>query len=120
MLVSCVLFALANSSDRYWPYVLPAMIINMIGLSGAYVGATVTMMASAPAGEEGIVGAVLYTTFQIGSTLGIAVAAAISLGVDANLPVDAASQFRGYAASLWSSVGMHGVMIIISVLFVRN
>lgn len=92
----------------------------MIGLSGSYVGATVTMMASAPSGEEGIVGAVLYTTFQVGSTLGIAVAAAISLGVNANLPMDASSQFRGYAASLWSSVGMHGIMVIVSILFVRN
>ena len=95
MLVGCVLFALADSPDRYWSYILPAMIIDMFGLSGSYIGASVTMMASAPAGEEGIVSAVLYTTFQVGSTLGIAVAAAISLGVNAGLPLDATSQFRG-------------------------
>ena len=120
MLVGCVLFALADSPDRYWSYILPAMIIDMFGLSGSYIGASVTMMASAPAGEEGIVSAVLYTTFQVGSTLGIAVEAAISLGVNAGLPLDATSQFRGYAASMWSSVGLHGVMIILSIIFVRN
>ncbi|CAL1698311.1 unnamed protein product [Somion occarium] len=120
MLVASILLALAHSPDRYWSYVLPAMIINMVGLAGSYVGATVTTMASAPKGEEGVVGAVLYTTFQLGSTLGIAVAAAISLSVNEKLPLDALSQFTGYAASFWSLVGMHGIMIVITLLFVHN
>ena len=119
MLGSCALLACANSADRYWSYILPAIIVDTIGGSGALVGATVTIMANAPAGEEGVVSAVLNTIFHIGSTLGIAIATAISLGVGANLPMDAASQFKPHAAALWSPAAMHGSMIVISIIFVH-
>jgi len=120
MLVGSILLAFASTESRYWSYILPAMIINMVGLALAYVGASVTMMAGAPKGEEGVVGAVLYTTFQVGATVGIAVAAAIQLGVNSTQPSDPISQFKGYQAGFFSLVGMHGLMIIVSVLFVRN
>ena len=96
------------------------MIIDTIGGSGALIGATVTIMTNAPAGEEGIVSAVLNTIFQIGSTLGIAIATAISLGVGANLPMDAASQFKPHAAALWSPAAMHGIMVIVTTIFVHT
>ena len=120
MVGSCTLFALADSPDRYWSYIFPAMIVNTIGVSGALLGATVTVLANAPAGEEGIVCAVLHTTLRVGATLGIAVATAISLGVDATLPLDPASQLKGHVAAFWSSVGMHGIMIIMTVLFIHK
>lgn len=119
MVGSCTLLALANSPDRYWSYIFPAMIVNTIGVSGALLGATVTVLANAPAGEEGIVSAVLGTTFYIGSTIGVTVSTAISLGVGANLPMDVASQFKPHAAVFWSFVGMHGMMVIISTIFVH-
>jgi len=120
MAIGTILFALADTEDKYWSYVFPGMLINMIGICLAYVGASVTMMAGAPKGEEGVVGAVLYTSFQIGSTIGIAVVSSIALSVNEKLPVDALSQHQGYAASFWSILGMHGIMIVISFLFVRD
>ena len=120
MLVAIVLFALADRPSKYWSYIFPGMIINMIGLGQAYVGASATMMAGAPAGEEGVVGAILYTSFQIGSTVGIAVVSSIALSVNQKQPADALSQFKGYSAAFWSEVAMHGVCIVISVLFVRE
>ena len=57
MVGSCTLLALANSPDRYWSYIFPAMIVNTIGVSGALLGATVTVLENAPAGDEGIVSA---------------------------------------------------------------
>ncbi|KAI0073793.1 MFS general substrate transporter [Panus rudis PR-1116 ss-1] len=120
MLTASVLFALASTPDRYWSYIVPGMILNMIGLGVSYTGAISTTMAGAPKGEEGVVSAVLYTIFQVGSTLGIAVAGAISLGVNEKLPLDPISQHTGYAASFWSLVGMHGLMTIIAVIFVKD
>ncbi len=124
MMVGAILFALASSEDRYWSHVFPGMIIGMLGLATAYVAASVTMMAGARKGEEGVVGAVLYTTFQIGATIGVAVVTAIQLGVEAKLGEDTAAgagtSYKPYAASFWSLVGMHGVLIIVTLLFVRN
>ncbi|PSS37253.1 hypothetical protein PHLCEN_2v891 [Hermanssonia centrifuga] len=120
MIVGAVLFALAKDPSNYWPYIFPGMIVGMIGLSAAYVGSNVTTMAGARKGEEGVVGAVLYTSYQMGSTIGIAVAAAVTLGVNNKQPLDALSQYQGYAASFWSLAAMHGIMIVITLLFVRD
>lgn len=120
MAVGVTLFALADTEDKYWSYIFPGMIVNMVGLALAYVGASVTTMAGAPKGEEGVVGAILYTSFQIGSTIGIAIVSSIALSVNSKLATDALSQHQGYAASLWSVLGMHGIMIVISLIFVRN
>ncbi|TCD69756.1 hypothetical protein EIP91_006292 [Steccherinum ochraceum] len=120
MAVGVTLFALADTEDKYWSHIFPGMIINMVGIAVAYVAASVTTMASAPKGEEGVVGAILYTSFQIGSTIGIAIVSSISLSVNQKLPLDALSQHQGYAASLWSVLGMHGIMIVISLIFVRD
>ncbi|THH29152.1 hypothetical protein EUX98_g5035 [Antrodiella citrinella] len=120
MCIGSILFALADTPDKYWSYIFPGMIVNMVGVALSYVGASVTTMSGAPKGEEGVVGAILYTSFQVGSTIGIAIVSSISFSVNQGLPLDALSQHKGYAASFWSVLGMHGVMIILSVLFVRD
>lgn len=120
MAVGIILFALADTEDKYWTYIFPGMIINMVGLALAYVGASVTTMAGAPHGEEGVVGAILYTSFQIGSTIGIAIVSSITLSVNQKLPMDPMSQHKGYEASFWSILAMHGIMAFISLVFVRD
>lgn len=77
------------------------------------------MMAGAQKGEEGVVGAVLYTTLQIGATIGVAVVTAIQLGVEEKMS-EPGTSYEPYEASFWSLVGMHGLLIIVTLLFVRN
>ena len=120
MVVGAVLIALSNNPSRYWPYIFPGMIIGLSGVSLAYVGSNVTTMAGARKGEEGVVGAVLYTSYQIGSTLGIAVSTAVTLGVNTTQSSDSLAQFKGYGASFWSLVALDSIMIIITIFFVRE
>lgn len=120
MIIAAVLFALGNRPDRYWSYTFPGLVIGITGTAVAYVSSNVTTMAGAREGEEGVIGAALYTSYQIGSTIGIAVATAVTLGVNGSQPLDSLSQYIGYAASFWSLVAMHGIMIVIVVLFVKN
>jgi vacuolar-type H+-ATPase subunit I/STV1 len=120
MIVGAVLFALAKEASDYWRYIFPGMLVGMTGLAFGYVGSNVTTMAGARKGEEGVVGAVLYTSYQLGSTIGIAVSTAITVGVNNKLPVDSLSQHQGYAASFWSLVAMHGIMAVIAAVFVQN
>ncbi|KAI5121919.1 hypothetical protein M0805_000248 [Coniferiporia weirii] len=119
--VGIVLFALSDSPEKYWSHVLPGMIIGMIGVAIAYVGVSVAIMASARKGEEGVVGALVNTSFQLGATVGLAIMTSIQLGVNKNLPVDADihSQFAGYADAFWSLLGFNVLMAIVSVVFVR-
>lgn len=77
-----VLFALAGGERveaRYWSYIFPGMVVGMFGLAGAYVGCTTMVMGGARKGEEGVVGAVMYTAYQVGATLGFAGACAIAI-----------------------------------------
>ncbi|KAF8991548.1 major facilitator superfamily domain-containing protein [Cyathus striatus] len=71
-LVSVVLFALADTPNKYWSHIVPGMIIGMFGLIHSYVGCTTVVMDGARPGEEGVVGAVMNTAYQIGATLGLA------------------------------------------------
>jgi len=117
--VATILFALADTPEKYWSHVLPAMIIGMTGTAAGYVGANIFIMAGARKGEEGVVGAMMNTAFQLGATVGIAVVTAVTLGVNKNQPLDALSQYQGYAASFWSLLGMHGIITIIAIVFVK-
>ncbi|KIJ40339.1 hypothetical protein M422DRAFT_173980 [Sphaerobolus stellatus SS14] len=72
MAVSVVLYALADTPDKYWSHVLPAMIIGMLGISTGYVGANIFIMGGAAKGEEGVIGAMMNTAFQLGATVGLA------------------------------------------------
>lgn len=122
MALGSVLFALAGGERveaRYWSYIFPGMVVGMFGLAGAYVGCTTMVMGGARKGEEGVVGAVMYTAYQVGATLGFAVVTSITEGVNAGRPADPASLFAGYAASFWSMVAMPIVMLFIALLFVR-
>jgi len=48
------------------------MIIGMIGIALGYVGVNIFIMSSAPKGEEGVIGAMMNTAFQLGATVGLA------------------------------------------------
>jgi len=121
MAVGAILFALADTPDKYWPYIVPGMIVGMLGLASAYVGCTIVMMEGARPGEEGVVGAMMYTSYQVGATIGLAIVSSITLGINAGvISQDPTSLFKGYQASFWSLVGLNGIMGLVALLFVRN
>ncbi|KAF8520827.1 major facilitator superfamily domain-containing protein [Gautieria morchelliformis] len=72
MLVGTLLFALADSPAKYWSHIFPGMIIGLVGLAMAYVAANIFIMAGSRKGEEGVVGAMMNTAFQLGATVGLA------------------------------------------------
>lgn len=65
MAVGVVLLALADTPDKYWPYIVPGMIIGVSGCAAAYVGCTIVVMEGVRPGEDGVVGAVMYTAYQV-------------------------------------------------------
>ncbi|KAL5525108.1 hypothetical protein ACEPAF_8977 [Sanghuangporus sanghuang] len=121
MAASVVLFALGDSPDKYWSHIFPGMIVGMIGIGIAFVGVSVAVMASAPAGEEGVVGALVNTSIQLGATIGLAIMTTISIGVNNRLPLDvpASRLFKGYQDAFWSLLGFQCLMAVISVAFVK-
>ncbi|KAJ8520062.1 hypothetical protein ONZ45_g3098 [Pleurotus djamor] len=92
MAVGAILFALADTIDKYWSHIFPGMVVGMLGLAGA---------ARFP-----------YPVFQVVTS--------IAVGVNSGLPQDPVSQHEGYAAAFWSMVALPGVMMLIALSFVRR
>ncbi|KAJ8502791.1 hypothetical protein ONZ45_g11427 [Pleurotus djamor] len=120
MIVGATLFALGDDKGKYWSYVVPGMIIAFIGLPTLFLTCTTMAMGSARKGEEGVVGAVMFTAYQVGSTLGLAIVSSIRLGVNSSTSANGAMSVVGFSAAFWSIVGLSGVMITIALLFVHH
>ena len=72
MLVAAILFTFADSADKYWQFIFPGMVLALTGLALGYVGANIAILADVRPGEEGVAGALINTSFQLGATVGIA------------------------------------------------
>ncbi|KAJ3735907.1 major facilitator superfamily domain-containing protein [Lentinula guzmanii] len=120
MAIGAILFALANDPVKYWSHIVPGMVFGNIGVAIGYVGCTIVVMEGVREGEEGVVSAVMYTAYQIGATLGLAIVTSITLGVNNHQAVDPVSQFKGYSIAFWSTVAMDGVAILLTLFFVHN
>jgi hypothetical protein len=91
---------------------------------------------------QGVVGAMMNTGFQLGTTVGVAsqcslssrppgadtrirlasvVSTAITIGVNNRAPVQRGpeAQLKGYAVSFWSILGLHVLEIIMTGIFVK-
>ncbi|PAV17782.1 MFS general substrate transporter [Pyrrhoderma noxium] len=121
MCTGAILFALADRPEKYWSMIFPGMIVGMLGIGFAYVGGNIAIMSNARKGEEGVVGALMNTAFQLGATVGLAILTSISQGVNNKLApdADAITQFSGYADGFWSLVALHGIVIIMIIVFIR-
>lgn len=119
LIVASTLFALSDHPSKYWSHILPGMILGLWGLAIAYVAANIALMSSAKKGEEGVMGALMNTAFQLGATVGVAVMTAITLGVNKKQPLDPVSQFKGYETSFWSLLALHGISLLVVVVWVR-
>ena len=70
--VGAILFALADTRDKYWSHIVPGMIVGTFGLATSSVGCTIVIMEGARDGEEGVVSAMAFTSYEVGATLGLA------------------------------------------------
>jgi MFS family permease len=121
MLGGAILFVYGSESpDHYWPYCFPAMILGLLGVSTTYVGSTIAIMEGVRQGEQGVVSGVMYTAYQVGATIGIAITTSIASGTSKELGPDGQPDITGYQSSFWSLVGMHGIVILIVIFFVRR
>jgi EmrB/QacA subfamily drug resistance transporter len=73
-----LLFAQAPADGQFVLHVLPASLLAALGMSLAYVPATMAGMSGAKPEESGLASGLINTSYQIGSALGLAAMVAIS------------------------------------------
>jgi EmrB/QacA subfamily drug resistance transporter len=75
---SLLMFAQAPVGGQFLLHVLPASIVAALGMSLAYVPATIAGMSGAKPEESGLASGLINTSYQIGSALGLAAMVALS------------------------------------------
>lgn len=54
MIAGSVLFAFADTPEKYWSHILPGMIVGTLGLAVSYVAANIAIITGSRPGQEAI------------------------------------------------------------------
>ncbi|KAF8645758.1 hypothetical protein AX16_007625 [Volvariella volvacea WC 439] len=124
MMAGCILVAFAPTENYFWPRMLPSMILTALGVASGFVAANIAMLRTPLAkpsvklhGSTALIGAIFNADLQVGSTLGLAIAAAITTRI--NGP-GGEHLFEGYRGSFWFLVGVCAAEAIIAAVFLKN
>lgn len=113
------LMAVIGVGSGYWPHVLAAVVLAVVGNSVTFVASNVVALAHAGPHEHSLVGGLFNTGMQVGGGLGLAV---MSVVAASQIRGDAsgAALLPGYQAAFWTAAGIAGLGLVIAVLFVRT
>ncbi|MEU1017497.1 MFS transporter [Streptomyces sp. NPDC005898] len=101
LLLAALAYALFLPVGADWTYamMLPSLIVVGLAFSLAYGPLTIAATEGVAEEEQGLAGALLYTSFQFGAALGLSAATAVNVAATASgAPADL---LDGYRAALW-------------------
>lgn len=119
---SMLLLSTAPAGGSFLANVLPASLVAALGMSLAYVPATIAAMSGAKPEETGLASGLVNTTYQIGSALGLAATTALSSGrIAAHLGAPrAVALTSGYQAAFVASAVVVGAAAVIAASRIRT
>jgi EmrB/QacA subfamily drug resistance transporter len=79
--VSLIVFSTVSEKGTFLTSVLPASILGALGMSLAYIPATIASMSGAKPEETGLASGIVNTSYQVGSALGLAIIVVIAAAV---------------------------------------
>ncbi|KAF9062146.1 major facilitator superfamily domain-containing protein [Rhodocollybia butyracea] len=122
MLGGVLLAGFGSQIGDYWPRVLPAFIIEALGIASVFVAANIAILRT-PLGKPSVhihestalIGAIFNADLQIGSTIGLAVATAITTKVNGTNQAN----FAGYKASYWFIIAVCALEAVLALVAFR-
>ncbi|KAI0078409.1 MFS general substrate transporter [Panus rudis PR-1116 ss-1] len=110
-----ILYQYAPTAEHYWNRVFPAFIITSFGISSAFVAANLEML-QAPSrrpeihipGVTALIGAIFNSVLQVGSSICIAIATAITTEVNHGSQSSNPSNFQGFKTAYWFVIALAG------------
>ncbi|MGW0530612.1 MFS transporter [Streptomyces sp. NPDC003032] len=119
LLLAALAYALFLPVGADWTYamMLPSMIVIGVAFSLAYGPLTIVATDGITEEEQGLAGALLYTSFQFGAALGLSAVTAVNVAATASgSPADL---LDGYRAALWVPLGAALLAALISAFGLR-
>jgi MFS family permease len=114
------LLSMIPADDSYLASVLPASLIAALGMSLAYIPATMTGMGGAAPEDTGLASGLINTTSQVGSALGLAVMVSIASTQVSGAPHEAIDALSGYRAAFLGAAIVGLLAGAVALIFVRG
>ncbi|KIK52676.1 hypothetical protein GYMLUDRAFT_49823 [Collybiopsis luxurians FD-317 M1] len=114
--------AFVKVGDLFWPIVFPMTIICVTGISIGYNVASIALVSAVPPVAKSLAGGLINTAFQIGSGFGLAITSLVYENVLKKQPSqnDPSSLMKGYQAALYTSCGLVGGSLLLTIFTVRQ
>jgi hypothetical protein len=119
--VSLVLLAALPADGNFWVHVFPASLLAAIGMSLAYIPATVAGMSGAHLEDTGLASGIINTSYQVGSVLGLATMVAVASAYSGDLEsiVGTRNLLEGFRAAFLGASLSAGVALLISLVSIK-
>ncbi|KAI0699480.1 MFS general substrate transporter [Cerioporus squamosus] len=115
-IISTTLFALADSPDKYWSYIFPALVLGSSGAMLTYTQTNIAICRTSPPSMAGTVGAIFNGALQLGSAVGVSAVGSIEASVEAT---HGSQSFAGRAAAFWFLLAVVAVEFVCMLVFYR-
>lgn len=118
-MIGSILLSFASRKDLYWPLIFPGLLIGSASNGLVFATFNVSIMLSAPAEHSGVAGAVFNSSLQLGSSVGLALAAVLQVSFpSADHPL--IPSWKGYQSSLYLSTGCTIAVILATLVFYKD
>ncbi|MBW5425560.1 MFS transporter [Streptomyces sp. BG9H] len=120
LLLAALAYALFLPVAADWTYamMLPSLVVVGLAFSLAYGPLTIVATEGVAEQEQGLAGALLYTSFQFGAALGLSAVTAVNVAATAS--GSPAAMLDGYRAALWVPLAAALLAAVISAFGLRT
>ncbi|MBN8676211.1 MAG: MFS transporter [Chitinophagales bacterium] len=122
--ISLIVFSTASVNGSFLASVLPASILGALGMSLAYIPATIASMSGAKPEETGLASGIVNTSYQVGSALGLAIIAVIAAAVTkssfANGSEEGVALNAGFKVAFISAAFLSALGILIAAIKIKQ
>lgn len=113
-----------NNNQVFMVYILPASIISALGMSFSYIPILTSAMSSSKKEDTGIASGLVNTTYQVGSSLGLAIMISISTFQSETLMKAGVTAIEalnnGYHLAFWGAAIISALATTVSLLYIKQ
>jgi EmrB/QacA subfamily drug resistance transporter len=124
LVASALLFSTVSTSGSFILSVLPASLLGAIGMSLAYIPATMAAMSAVKPQETGLASGIVNTSYQIGSAIGLALVAVLASYVTntslSNAVAETEALNAGFKMAFLGAAALAGLGTLIAILKIRQ
>jgi EmrB/QacA subfamily drug resistance transporter len=120
LVASALLFSTVSTNGSFLTSVLPASLLGAIGMSLAYIPATMAAMSAVKPEETGLASGIVNTSYQIGSAIGLALVAVLASHITNTSLADAVNETEalndGFKMAFLGAAAIAGLGSLIAIL----